>query len=112
VNGAPADVSRVLGALADPMRLRVLETIARRAPSSASALARELPVTRQAVAKHVAVLREAGLVDAGRSGREVLYSVRPRQLEMTARWLADIAAGWERRLAEIKRIAESGEPLS
>jgi DNA-binding transcriptional ArsR family regulator len=111
VNAAPPDIARVLAAIADPTRLRVLETIARREPASVSLIARELPVTRQAVAKHVAVLRDAGLVDAGRSGREVLYAVRPRGLEAAARWLAEMAAGWEMRLAEIKRVAESDEAL-
>jgi DNA-binding transcriptional ArsR family regulator len=112
MNAPPPDVPRVLAAISDATRLRVLVAIGNREAASVSTLARELPVSRQAVAKHVAVLRDAGLVEAGRSGREVLYSVRPGRLQLTARWLAEAAAAWDRRLAEIKRIAEAGEPLS
>jgi DNA-binding transcriptional ArsR family regulator len=109
MNAAPPSVDRVLGAIADPTRRRVLEALAGREPATATGLARELPVSRQAVVKHLAVLSAAGLVAGGRSGREVRYTVRPQSLEATARWMAAIAADWDARLARIKRLAESGE---
>ena len=34
--------------------------------------------------------------------------VRPEALDATARWMAALAADWDRRLAKIKRIAEQG----
>ena len=49
---------------------------------------------------------EAGLETVG---REVLYSLRPDRVDAAARWMADLAAGWDSRLQRIKRIAESGE---
>jgi DNA-binding transcriptional ArsR family regulator len=64
-------------------------------------------VSRQAVVKHLQVLEAAGLVQAARAGREVLYSVRPEPLDASARWLAELSAAWDRRLAAIKRAAEA-----
>jgi DNA-binding transcriptional ArsR family regulator len=107
-NAAPASVGRVLAAIADPTRRQVLEVLAAREPATATRLAGEMPVSRQAVVKHLAVLHAAGLVDGGRSGREVLYRVRPQNLQATARWMAALAAEWDSRLAAIKRAAEAG----
>jgi DNA-binding transcriptional ArsR family regulator len=73
---------------------------------TATTLAGDLPVSRVAVIKHLAVLDRAGLVECRRAGREVLYTVRPEQLDATARWMARLASHWDARLAAIKRIAE------
>ena len=100
-------VDEVLAAMADPTRRGLLEDLAARGEATATALAVGLPITRQAVVKHLAVLDRAGLVAARRRGREVRYVARPEGVAATARWLAGLAADWDRRLSEIKRIAES-----
>lgn len=102
-------VDDVLGALADPMRRRLLDLLAAQGEVTATTLAAGLPVSRQAVVKHLAVLDAAGLVTSHRVGREVRYAVRPAALDATARWMAALASDWDRRLARIKRIAEAGE---
>ena len=71
--------------------------------------AAELPVSRQAVVKHLALLDSAGLVLRRRAGREVRYAVRSQRVDATARWMAALAADWDRRLAAIKRAAESSD---
>jgi DNA-binding transcriptional ArsR family regulator len=96
----------VFAALADPTRWRVLNLIAERGEGTATTLAGELPVSRVAVVKHLAVLDRAGLVEGRRAGREVRYTVRPAQLDATARWMAGLASQWDARLEAIKRIAE------
>ena len=101
-------VDDVLAALADPTRRRLLDALAARGEATATMLATDLPVSRQAVAKHLAVLDAAGLVSSGRAGREVRYWVRSERLDATARWMASLAAEWDRRLATIKRLAERG----
>lgn len=80
-----------------------------REEATATTVAEELPITRQAVVKHFAVLSNAGLVTSRRQGREVLYSLRPERIDETARWMADLAAGWDARLQRIKRLAEEDE---
>src|ERR687891_1704166 len=96
--------NEVFAALADPTRWRVLSLLAERDGGTATTLAAELPVSRVAVVKHLAVLDRAGLVESRRRGREVRYSVRPAQLDATARWMAGLASQWDARLAAIKRI--------
>ncbi|WP_151478779.1 ArsR/SmtB family transcription factor [Streptomyces albicerus] len=107
--GAVDAVDSVLGALADPTRRRLLDVLAAEGEATATTLAGRLPVSRQAVVKHLAVLDAAGLVSGGRVGREVRYAVRPAALDATARWMAGLAADWDRRLANIKRVAEAAE---
>ncbi|MER5689419.1 metalloregulator ArsR/SmtB family transcription factor [Streptomyces sp. NPDC002205] len=107
--GAAEAVDSVLAALADPTRRQLLELLAAQDEATATTLAARLPVSRQAVVKHLAVLDAAGLVSGSRVGREVRYTVRPAALDATARWMAALAADWDRRLAKIKRVAEAAE---
>jgi DNA-binding transcriptional ArsR family regulator len=102
-------VDGVLVALADPTRRRLLGLLSEQGQATASTLAGGLPISRQAVVKHLAVLDTAGLVEATRAGREVRYAVRPDALDATARWMAALAADWDRRLAKIRRLAEAAE---
>jgi DNA-binding transcriptional ArsR family regulator len=102
-------IEEVLVGLADPMRRRILDTLASRGGGTATTLAAKLPVSRQAVVKHLAVLDRAGLVVGRRSGREVRYLVRPDRLAATAQWMAGVAVEWDVRLQGIKRLAESME---
>jgi DNA-binding transcriptional ArsR family regulator len=110
--GDGVGVGGVLIALADPTRRQILDLLAAQGEATATTLAERVPVSRQAVVKHLAVLDAAGLVSGSRVGREVRYAVRTAALDATARWLAALAADWDRRLATIKRIAEASEQES
>ena len=105
-------VDNVIAALADPMRRQLLDLLATQGEATATRLAERLPVSRQAVVKHLAVLDAAGLVSGRRVGREVRYAVRAAALDATARWMAALASDWDRRLANIKRVAETAAPES
>jgi len=94
-------------AIAEPARRRVLDLLLAHGEATATMLAAELPITRQAVVKHLVVLDRVGLVTGRRQGREVRYAVRPERLDEARRRLAEVAAGWEARLATIKRLAEA-----
>jgi ArsR family transcriptional regulator, cadmium/lead-responsive transcriptional repressor len=94
-------------AVGDPTRRQILDALLTLGEATATTLSGELPVTRQAVTKHLAVLGRAGLVDGRRDGREVLYAVRPARLDQVSQAMARVAAGWDQRLAAIKRLAES-----
>ncbi|MFG2562982.1 ArsR/SmtB family transcription factor [Streptomyces sp. NPDC048496] len=107
--GGVEAVDSVLVALADPTRRQLLDLLAAQGEVTATKLAERVPVSRQAVVKHLAVLDAAGLVSGRRVGREVRYAVQPAALDATARWMAALAADWDRRLADIKRIAEAAE---
>ena len=97
----------LFAALADPTRRRLLDRLSSDGPLSATDLARNAPVSRQAVAKHLGTLSAAGLVQPQRRGREVLYGVSPARLADASRWLADIGAKWDDRLAALgKQLAD------
>lgn len=102
----------VFGALADPMRSRVLETLATRGGATATEVAMDLPVTRQAIVKHLGILDRAGLVTWRKDGRDVRYEVQIARLRDVARWLDRIASQWDRRLTRLKEIAEREEEIS
>jgi DNA-binding transcriptional ArsR family regulator len=102
-------VDSVIAALADPTRRQLLDLLAAEGEATATTLAERFPVSRQAVVKHLAVLAAAGLVSGRRAGREVRYAVRPEALDTTARWMTALASDWDRRLANIKRVAETAE---
>jgi DNA-binding transcriptional ArsR family regulator len=99
-------------AIGDPSRRQVLDLLVRNGEASASWLAGRVPFSRQAVAKHLAVLERAGLISRRKQGREVLYQVQPGRLDEAARAMTEIAAGWDRRLGVIKRLAETAHAES
>ena len=105
---APAhrQVDSVFGALGDPTRRRVVETLARGGTVTASGLAEQLPITRQAVAKHLAALRGADLVTSTRVGRETQYKLRPQPLDDAAGWIQMVSAEWAERLEGLRRSVE------
>ncbi|HTD49258.1 MAG TPA: metalloregulator ArsR/SmtB family transcription factor [Acidimicrobiia bacterium] len=91
---------RVFAALADPTRCRVIERLGI-APATAGEIAAQLPVSRQAVVKHLAVLEAAGLAHGVREGRRVVYRLTPGEFAAAARWMGDVGAAWDRRLAAL-----------
>jgi DNA-binding transcriptional ArsR family regulator len=94
-------------AVADPSRRQVLDLLVSNGEASASWLAGRVPFSRQAVSKHLVVLERAGLISRRKQGREVLYQVDADRLDQATRAMAELAAQWDRRLAVIKRLAET-----
>ncbi len=75
----PAQLVRVLRALADDTRLRALRLIAER-PRSTQELAPLVGITEAALSKHLRMLTEAGLLDRRREGYYVLYRLVPERV--------------------------------
>ncbi len=90
----------VFGALADPMRRRLLSAIAEH-PATATELATALPISRQAVAKHLSSLSQAGLLERERTGRDVRYRMTPEPLSDAVSWMAEVGGQWDERLARL-----------
>lgn len=72
-------VTRRLDALAHPVRLRLLRTLAR-GPHTTGELAQAWELTPPEVSRHLAVLRRAGLLTARRQGRYVRYTLNLPEL--------------------------------
>src|SRR6476619_7653894 len=102
-------VDAVFSALADPSRRFVLETLATHGTATPTELAAGLPVTRQAVTKHLTALRDAGLVEASRTGRETRYALTPAPLASAVEWIEEVGTAWDARLGALRRLVEPGD---
>ncbi|WIX76234.1 metalloregulator ArsR/SmtB family transcription factor [Amycolatopsis carbonis] len=71
---SPATVTLRLEALAHPVRLRLLRTLAR-GPHTTGELAHAWELSPPEVSRHLAVLRRAGLLTTRRHGRYVRYTL-------------------------------------
>jgi DNA-binding transcriptional ArsR family regulator len=99
-------VGAVFAALADPTRRHLVESLAADPRATATGLAATLPISRQAVAKHLATLGEAGLLSAGRSGRETHFELRSQPLAEAIEWMAAVGAEWDDRLGRLSRLLD------
>jgi ArsR family transcriptional regulator, arsenate/arsenite/antimonite-responsive transcriptional repressor len=80
-------MSSVFKALADPTRRQVLALLRER-PLSAGELAAQFDVSKPTMSAHFAVLREAGLIDASKHGKSIVYRLRMSVLEEALMGLA------------------------
>ena len=89
-------------ALAEPMRVAIVERLAER-PMAVGELAAGLPVTRPAVSQHLKVLKAAKLVRDHAEGTRRIYSLDPAGLGPMRMWLDRF---WDRALAAYAAAAE------
>ena len=90
-------MSSVFKAIADPTRRQVLALLRER-PMSAGELSDRFDVSKPTMSAHFTVLREAGLIDASRHGKSIIYRLRMSVLEEALMELAatvglDLGAG-------------------
>lgn len=69
------ELARVLGALADPVRLRLFSIVAARGEVCSCELVEPLGRSQPTVSHHTKVLAEAGLISGEKRGRWVWWSV-------------------------------------
>jgi DNA-binding transcriptional ArsR family regulator len=93
---------RVLDALGDPTRRRVLERL-RHGSRSVREIADRMDVSRPAISQHLKVLKGAGLVVVRAEGTRRLYTVDTRGIEALRRWIDGF---WDEALTAFKRAAE------
>ena len=69
--------TRLLQAVADPVRLRILRQLAQVGPVCACDIAAGYEVSQPTISHHLRVLREAGWITGERRGTWIWYSLRP-----------------------------------
>ncbi|WP_354701634.1 hypothetical protein DSM112329_01960 [Paraconexibacter sp. AEG42_29] len=87
---AAVELATLVKALADPTRLRIVDTI-RKADPEAICQCELLPLfdmSQAAVAKHLKVLVTAGVLGAERRGTWMYYYLRPGALKELTTWLS------------------------
>ncbi|WP_327110752.1 metalloregulator ArsR/SmtB family transcription factor [Nocardia sp. NBC_01730] len=80
---AAVELAAVFKALSDPVRLRLLSSIASRAGQEACVcdLSEGIDLTQPTISHHLKVLREAGLLTSERRASWVYYRVVPQALQ-------------------------------
>jgi DNA-binding transcriptional ArsR family regulator len=86
-------VNTVFKALSDPTRRRVLQLL-REQPMSAGALSEHFTVSKPTMSAHFSVLQQAGLIEAERRGRTIVYRLKMSVLEDALLGFAR-TFGWE-----------------
>ena len=100
------DSAPIFDALGDPTRLLLVARLAEGGPQSITRLTRGSSITRQGVAKHLHVLAHAGLARGTRRGRESLWALEPKRLEVAHRYLELVSKRWDSTLGRLKRFVE------
>jgi len=101
----------ILGALAQPTRLRIVSIVAEAGPTGISAgeIARALHCPASTLSFHLKELHRAEVLDARARGRFVIYALRPDVLDELAQFVKGLEAAGaregKRRPARAKRAA-------
>ncbi|MGV9408681.1 ArsR/SmtB family transcription factor [Nocardia sp. NPDC003693] len=90
-----AELAGVFKALSDPVRLRLLSSIASRAGQEACVcdLSAGIDLTQPTISHHLKVLREAGLLTSERRASWVYYRVVPEAFQRLSQALTQDTAG-------------------
>ena len=92
--GAPAaqdQAQRLLRALAEPIRLQVVQALAG-GERCVCDLTGDLDLAQSKLSFHLRVLKEAGLIRARQEGRWIYYRLEPSALLVLRDWLGQLAA--------------------
>ena len=76
-----AEAAALLGCVADPIRLGLVTTLAKRGKTCVCTMQEEAEVPANLLSYHLKVLREAGLVTATRRGRWMDYELATDALD-------------------------------
>jgi DNA-binding transcriptional ArsR family regulator len=101
-----SEAAPVFAALGDETRLAVIARLCTEGPLSIARLSEGAAVSRQAVTKHLETLAQAGLVRDARLGRERIWQLEPRRLDVARRELDRIAAQWDAALGRLRAFVE------
>lgn len=98
----------LFAALGDETRLRLVAQLCDEGPQSITRLTQDagVEVTRQAITKHLRVMHDAGLVKETRAGRESIWHIEARRIQVARRYLDQISAQWDDALGRLKAFVE------
>lgn len=100
------DAAPIFAALGDETRLGLVTRLCREGPLSITRLSEGTTVTRQAVTKHLHALADAGLAESRRRGREQVWSLETKRLEVARRYLDQVSHEWDAAIGRLKSFLE------
>lgn len=99
------ELDRSFGALAHPIRRRIVERLAA-GPASVGDATAGLGVSKPAISKHLRVLEDAGVVTRAVEGRTHRLTLSERPLHGASGWLERQRELWERKFDTIDEYLE------
>ena len=99
----------VFAALADATRLSLVRRLSTEGPLSITRLSDGSGMTRQAITRHLHALEKVGLVRDAWEGRERVFSLDLKRLEIARQYLQDVSAHWDAAAARLKAFVEKPE---
>jgi ArsR family transcriptional regulator len=94
---------RVLKALADPNRMRIMKMLQRR-EMCVCEITEALGIAQPSVSRHMRLLEQAGLVEARRDGQWTNYLWKPSPVDPYARCMLERIPGWLEEDGEIQSL--------
>ena len=104
------DVDRILAALADPHRRRVVDLLSE-GPRPAGEIAKAIGLAPPAMSRHLRTLRRSGLVEESHpdfDARVRVYALRAEPMLELKRWLEETERMWTEQLLALKAHLEKG----
>jgi ArsR family transcriptional regulator len=80
ITAADEELAGLTRALGHPIRVAIVRYLLEQGESVCTDLSEVVPLAHSTTMQHIKVLKEAGLLSAGRCGRNVLYCVNPDAL--------------------------------
>lgn len=106
---AARQAAPVFAALGATTRLRLMHRLSTEGPLSITRLSVGSGITRQAITRHLHALEKAGLVQDRKEGREHVFSLDMKRLEVARQYLDDVSAQWDAAAARLKAFVEQDE---
>jgi ArsR family transcriptional regulator len=85
-----ARLAKMLKALGNPIRFRIMQTLAERPTCITGEIVETTPLAQSTVSQHLKVLREAGLIHGEVEGPATCYCLNPEGI----RWLKEQIESW------------------
>src|SRR5262245_13690863 len=106
---AAPQAAPVFAALGDNTRLGLVRRLSAEGPLSITSLSDGSGITRQAITRHLHALGKVGLVRGSREGREHVFSLDLKRLELARQYLDHVSAQWDRAAARLKAFVEKSD---
>ena len=84
-------------ALADPARLKIVETM-RKGECAVGDLVARMNIQQSGVSRHLRILTEAGIVEMRPDGQKRIYALRKEAFDQLDAWVGSYRRHWEARL--------------
>jgi len=109
---AALQAALVFAALGDTTRLSLVRRLSTEGPLSITRLSEGSGITRQAITRHLHALENVGLVRDTKEGREHVFSLDLKRLEVARKYLDHVSAQWDAAASRLKAFVEKDEGSS